>query len=226
MDVDLQIHQPEDLESQNRFLNKMLNTRGADAVALSPVSAERQRDLINSLSGAMDVVTIDSDAPTTRRRFYIGTNNYDAGRQCGELIREMLPDGGKIVVSVGSLEKVNGQERCMGLIDALFGREADDSRTFPTDATRFESEGYTVLLYSDGTDAAVARQMMDKAIQENPDAACFVGIYGYNTPQILAAMGRGGQARGGPGRRLRHRRANASGHPGRARRGHPGPADP
>ena len=32
-------------------------------------------------------------------------DNYDAGRLCGELVREAMPDGGKLCIFVGRLEQ-------------------------------------------------------------------------------------------------------------------------
>jgi len=46
------------------------------------------------------LITQDSDAPNSARACYVGTNNVDAGKQAGELLKKVLPDGGKIMVFV------------------------------------------------------------------------------------------------------------------------------
>ena len=39
-------------------------------------------------------LTVDNDAPDTGRLCYIGTDNYEAGRAVGRLVKEAMPDGG------------------------------------------------------------------------------------------------------------------------------------
>jgi ABC-type sugar transport system substrate-binding protein len=45
------------------------------------------------------------------RALYLGADNRAAGRQAGELIKQALPPGGKIMVFVGKREVQNAQER-------------------------------------------------------------------------------------------------------------------
>ncbi|GIT30306.1 MAG: hypothetical protein Ct9H300mP1_23520 [Planctomycetaceae bacterium] len=54
-------------------------------------------------------------------------DNYTAGRMCGELIREALPKGGKVMLFIGRLEQDNARLRRQGVIDALLGRSADNT---------------------------------------------------------------------------------------------------
>src|SRR5207244_5379388 len=53
----------------------------------------------------------DSDAPDSNRMAYIGTDNIAAGKQAGALIREALPNGGKIMLFVGKIDAQNAKER-------------------------------------------------------------------------------------------------------------------
>ena len=57
------------------------------------------------------MITQDSDAPDTDRALYLGADNRAAGRQAGELMKKALPQGGKIMVFVGS-----GRRECAGTI--------------------------------------------------------------------------------------------------------------
>ena len=56
------------------------------------------------------ITTTDSDAATSKRAFYVGTNNVDAGRQAGELIKKAIPQGGKIMIFVGKRDAQNAKE--------------------------------------------------------------------------------------------------------------------
>lgn len=195
-DVELEINRPADINDQSNFLRKAHVGGDTDGIAFSPVDVDKQADLINIMTSSMDVVTIDSDAPATRRDFYIGTNNYDAGHQLGGLVKEVLPDGGKIVITVGSLAKVNGQQRRQGLIDALIGREYDRNRVMDPVDEVYSGNGYTVMTYTDGTSMEKARENAAKALSDHPDTKCIVGLYGYSIPETLAGLKEAGVGEG------------------------------
>lgn len=100
-----------------------LISRKISGMAISPVDAKNQIDLINKACEAMSVVTQDSDAADSKRLCYIGTNNYKAGREAGKLIKEALPNGGKIMMFVGTLDAQNAKDRRQGILDELNGVE-------------------------------------------------------------------------------------------------------
>ena len=105
----------------------------------------------------MLVVTQDSDAPKSDRAFYVGTDNVAAGRQAGELIKEALPQGGKIMVFVGKIDARNAQERLQGIKEALQGTNITivDVRTDDTDRVRAKSNvSDTLVRYPDVRDSS------------------------------------------------------------------------
>ena len=51
---------------------------------------------------------------------------------CAQHIRQAVPDGGEIIISVGSLDKENGHRRRQGVIDELLERSFEPQR--PADA--------------------------------------------------------------------------------------------
>jgi ribose transport system substrate-binding protein len=104
---------------QNRILEDILSKGGYAGVALSPLDPANQSDIINQVADAIPLICHDSDAPDSKRRFYLGTNNYEAGRMLGRLVKERMPEGGKIMVFVGVLDVLNAQQRREGLIDEL-----------------------------------------------------------------------------------------------------------
>ena len=117
------------------------------------------------------VVTQDSDAPNSNRTCYIGTDNVAAGRQAGGLIKEALPEGGKIMVFVGSLDAANAQQRYQGIKEVLQGSNIQilDVRTDSTDRVRAKSNAAdTLVKYS--------------------DVAALVGLWSYNGPAIVGAV--------------------------------------
>jgi ribose transport system substrate-binding protein len=180
-------------EDQNRILRELIASQ-VDGVAVSPVSPATQAPLLNEAAMASRLVTFDSDAPVSQRLCYIGTDNYVAGRQCGELVKQALPNGGKVMISIGSITADNGQKRRQGLIDELLGRPHGTSR--PSDTSESPpSEGKYVILGTliDKDTRESARDVLFAAIQAHPDLNCLVGIYAYNAPAILDALKRTGR---------------------------------
>ncbi|MCA9078052.1 MAG: substrate-binding domain-containing protein [Planctomycetaceae bacterium] len=74
---------------QRRILEELL-TLGVDGIAVSPIDPENEADILNTCAEQTKLITHDSDAPSTNRLCYVGMSNYDAGRMCGELVREVL----------------------------------------------------------------------------------------------------------------------------------------
>ena len=153
-----------------------LLAKGINGIAISPKDPANQTQLINDAAKQALIITQDSDAPKSDRACYIGTDNVAAGRQEGELIKEVLPQGGKIMVFVGSADVVNAQERLKGIKEALQGSKVEiiDVRTDETDHVRAKSNVADTLV-------------------KYPDVACLVGLWSYNGPAILNAVKEAGK---------------------------------
>ncbi|HEY9503539.1 MAG TPA: sugar-binding protein [Pyrinomonadaceae bacterium] len=148
-----------------------LLAKGINGIAISPVDPANQTPMLNRAASQALVVTQDSDAPTSNRACYIGTDNVEAGRQAGQLVKEALPQGGKIMVFVGVLDAANAQQRYQGLKEALTGSNVSiiDVRTDNTDRVRAKSNAADTLV-------------------NNPDLAGMVGLWSYNGPAIVSAV--------------------------------------
>jgi len=155
---------------QKRIVDDLL-AKGVDAIAISPVDPVNQAAMLNEAARRAIVFTHDSDAPSTNRECYVGTDNVAAGRQAGELIKEALPQGGRIALFVGKLDARNAQERLQGIKDAIAGTKIEilDVRTDDTDQVRAK--------------ANVAEMLVSHA-----DVAALVGLWSYNGPAILNAV--------------------------------------
>jgi ribose transport system substrate-binding protein len=71
-----------------------------------------------AISSGIPVITMDSDAPASKRLFFIGTNNYQAGMMGGRRLAEELKDKGNVVVFTMP-GQTNLAERLRGYRDAL-----------------------------------------------------------------------------------------------------------
>jgi ribose transport system substrate-binding protein len=75
-------------------------------------------DIDKAIAAGIPVLTVDSDAPTSKRLFFIGTNNYQAGEIGGQRLAKELHDKGNVVVFTMP-EQANLQDRLRGYRDAL-----------------------------------------------------------------------------------------------------------
>jgi ribose transport system substrate-binding protein len=155
---------------QKRIVDDLL-AAGVHGIAISPVDPQNQTGLINDAAQKALVFTQDSDAPDSNRACYVGTDNVAAGRQAGELIKEVLPSGGKILLFVGKLDARNAQERIQGIREVLTGTTVEilDVRTDDADIVR-------------------AKANAADAIVKYPDVSALVGLWAYNGPAILSAV--------------------------------------
>ena len=155
---------------QTRIVNDLV-AGGISGMAISPVDPANQVQLLNDTAKKATVITQDSDSPTSDRTLYIGTDNVAAGRQAGQLIKEALPEGGKIMLFVGKIDAQNAKERKQGIEEAL-----KDSKITIVD-TR-----------TDDTDQARAKSNVADAMVKTPDLVGLVGLWSYNGPAILNAV--------------------------------------
>jgi len=165
---------------QKRIVDDLL-AKGMDGIAISPVDPANQTGMLNDAARQAVVFTHDSDAPDSRRECYVGTDNVAAGREAGGLIKEALPQGGRIAVFVGKLDARNAQERLQGIKEAIAGSTISiiDVRTDDTDQVR-------------------AKANVSEMLVSHPDVAALVGLWSYNGPAILSAVrdaGRIGQVK-------------------------------
>lgn len=172
---------------QKRIVEDLL-TSGVDAIAISPLDAANQTDFLNTVAEKVPLITHDSDAPQCNRLMYIGMDNYKAGRMCGELVKQALPDGGKVMIFIGRLEQNNSKYRRQGVIDELLDRPDDRSRFDPVDET-IEGDKYTILgTITDQGKHEVAKEKAADAINTYPEMNAMVGLFEYNPPAIYQAL--------------------------------------
>src|SRR5689334_4148444 len=170
IEVEFRIPSDGTAAEQQRVVDDLL-AKGIHGIAISPVDPANQTPMLNHAASQSIVVTQDSDAPNSNRICYIGTDNVAAGRQAGQLVKEALPQGGKIMVFVGVLDAANAQQRYQGLKEALAGSNVQiiDVRTDNTDRVRAKANAADTLV-------------------NFPDIAGMVGLWSYNGPAILGAV--------------------------------------
>lgn len=189
VDVEVIVKQPSkgQVDLQNRILEDLM-AQGVDGIAVSPIDPIGQEDFLNEIGNNTLYITHDSDAPNTNRLCYIGMSNYEAGRMCGELVKEAIPDGGEVMIFVGRIDQLNAKQRRQGLIDELMDRDRDPER-YDEPGEVIKNDKYIILdTRTDGGEDAPAKAEAEDAISKYPNLKCMVGLFAYNPPQMLAAV--------------------------------------
>lgn len=170
--------------SEQRDIIEDLLAKGVDGIAISPNDAENQAPFLDTVADQVPLITQDSDVPAGSKRLcYIGTNNYEAGKAAGELVKQALPDGGRVIIFVGKLDVQNAIERRQGVMDELAGQK---------DATGPKLGKYDLLdTLTDDASQERCKANAEDALgkhREDPESLCLVGLWAYNPPAMLAAV--------------------------------------
>ena len=168
--VDFRIPSSGGSAEQQQILNDLV-AAGVDGIAVSPNDPANQTDFLNKIADQTLLICHDSDAPASKRVCYLGTDNFAAGVEAGKLIKEALPNGGKIMIFVGNTDAQNSQERSGGIKKELEG-----------------SNVQIIDIRTDDTDTIRAQKNVEDTLVKYPDIACLVGLYNYNGPAILNAV--------------------------------------
>jgi LacI family transcriptional regulator len=184
------------LASQNGYIDVMhvdVFDPNALATALEPLSSTyhgvatvaldhtRVRAAIDDLvARGVHVVTLVSDAPSSRRAHYVGVDNPAAGRTTASLMGRFLGGRkGKIGVIVGSMSLRDHTERHFGFHQVLSGEYPD----------------LVVLPAREGRDDAEQNRALTAALlNEHPD---LIGLYnvGAGNEGVAAVLEASGRAR-------------------------------
>ncbi len=164
-----------EVSDQQRFLED-ISVMGYDGVAISPINPESMTSLLDKVSDKMPVITHDSDAPTSKRISYVGTNNVLAGRAAGEVAIEALEAAGKtkgkVALFVGRIDMQNSIERRQGVEQALS-----------------KLGGLEILpVFLDNGDRAKAKKNVEDALVRYPDLVLTIGLWSYNGPVIAGTV--------------------------------------
>ena len=157
-DVTLQITQVEDLIVQ-----------GIDAMLMNPAEAEGILPALDALK-AEDIPIYGFDTEVADMSYlvsYAGSDNYNAGKVCGEDLVAKCPDGGKIIV-LDSPTMNSVVDRTNGFLDAIDGH------------------GFEIVAQQDAKgNLEVAMGIAEDLLQTNGDV---VAIFGGNDPTALGAL--------------------------------------
>jgi ribose transport system substrate-binding protein len=107
-----------DPKDQRAVLDHAVQKR-ATGILLAVTDPTLFKDSVDkAVAAGIPVITLDSDAPESKRLFFIGTNNYQAGLTGGQRLAQELKGKGNVVVFTMP-NQPNLQDRLRGYRDAL-----------------------------------------------------------------------------------------------------------
>lgn len=107
-----------DPQAERDALNQAVQKK-ATGILLAVTDPALLRDSIDkAVAAGIPVITIDSDAPASKRLFFIGTNNYQAGLTGGQRLAQELKGKGNVVVFTMP-DQPNLQDRLSGYKEGL-----------------------------------------------------------------------------------------------------------
>jgi ribose transport system substrate-binding protein len=155
---------------QRRIVDELLARRVA-GIAISAINPGNSTEMLNRAASQAVLFTTDSDAPASNRAVYIGTDNVAAGREAGGQFKRALPDGGKAMLFVGTMDADNARERVQGIRESLAGSKIE-----------------IVDIRTDESDIARAKRNVEDVLARYADINLLAGLWAYNTPQIYQAV--------------------------------------
>jgi ribose transport system substrate-binding protein len=180
-DVDVEFHSPKDrTPAEQRTIVEGLLANGIKAIAISPSDAVGQAEFLEGVAERIPLVAQDSDLPSgSRRACYIGADNYESGRAAGQLVKEAMPEGGRVVVLAGQVNVQIAQERRRGLRDELIADATTPGRYALIDA------------HAEDTPQDACRTLVNDALAKygsQPEQLCLVCLWICKAPAALSAI--------------------------------------
>ena len=103
-----------DVQAELKELRNVIASRPAGILISAADAASFREDINAAVQANIPVITVDSDAPTSQRLYFIGTNNLQAGRLGGQRVVEKLGANGGNVVFFTNAGQPNLDDRLKG----------------------------------------------------------------------------------------------------------------
>ena len=181
--IELVVRSPtnaENAEQQMQLLSQVA-TSDIDAVAISPIDAERQAKMLTELAGVKPLVTFDSDSPDSARHGYVGTSNSSAGLVAGTLVKKAIPEGGQVAVVLANRTKQN-------LIDRLAGLRTRIAESPVPEESATDPRFSIVDVSTDEGDSDSCSEHIKQLLDQYPDLACLVTLNARQGPVAIAVL--------------------------------------
>ena len=107
-----------DPKGEQEQFHALLSKKPSGIVVSAADPASLKDDIDAAIAQGIPVITMDSDAPSSKRLFFVGTDNYKAGLMGGRLVANRLDGKGNVVIFTFP-EQPNLKERLQGYRDVF-----------------------------------------------------------------------------------------------------------
>jgi ribose transport system substrate-binding protein len=164
-----------DVAEQQRYIEDIL-VQDYDGMAVCAINPDSMTPILDRVADKMPLVMHDSDAPRSKRKAFVGTDNVAAGKLAGQTAIDALKAAnittGKVAMFVGRIDMQNAIDRKRG-IDETLGKQP----------------GIEILpVFLDGADRNKAKKNVEDALARYPDLVMTVGLWSYNGPCMVDAV--------------------------------------
>jgi ribose transport system substrate-binding protein len=109
-------------EEQAKLLDVAIKSK-VDGIIVQALTEEFIPLINKATESGIPVITIDTDAPSSKRSTYIGTDNYKAGQLAGQTLVEDTNGQAVVGIITGSFRNAHHELRVEGFMDAIEGEE-------------------------------------------------------------------------------------------------------
>jgi ribose transport system substrate-binding protein len=164
-----------EVAEQQRYIEDIL-VQDYDGMAVCAINPDSETPILNRVADKMPLVMHDSDAPKSKRKAFVGTDNVEAGKLAGQTAIAALKAAnittGKVAMFVGRIDMQNAVDRKRG-IDETLGKQT----------------GIEILpVFLDGADRNKAKKNVEDALARYPDLVMTIGLWSYNGPCMVDAV--------------------------------------
>lgn len=164
-----------EVAEQQRYIEDIL-VQDYDGMAVCAINPDSMTPILDRVADKMPLVLHDSDAPRSKRKAFVGTDNVAAGRLAGQTALDALKaaniTAGKIAIFVGRIDMQNAVDRKRG-VDETLGKQP----------------GIEILpVFLDGADRNKAKKNVEDALARYPDLVMTIGLWSYNGPCMVDAV--------------------------------------
>jgi len=108
-----------DPASQVKIIEDLIN-KGVNGLAIAPVDPGAIESVVaEAVAKKIPVTMFDSDAPSSKRTAYFGTNNQASGGTAADTLAKLIGAKGEIVIITGGLGAINLNERIAGFKERM-----------------------------------------------------------------------------------------------------------
>lgn len=184
--VDVVFRQPktDTVADQMDIVNDVVRL-GVVGLAVSVNKPDEQTPALQGIAAKTNLITMDNDAKDSKRKCYIGVDNYEAGKAVGRLVKKAMPDGGTVALFIGTTASANAVGRIGGVLDELAGTK-DAPQTAGATLGKYKLDSISTDGADEGKAQDRAKDVAEK-LKGTPNV-CLIGLYAYNPKAILAAV--------------------------------------